>query len=97
MEKCDTDLRSMLKEEKLGLEERKKIAIGIRRGIDYLAKLGIQHHDLKPENILIMDGIPKIIDFGVVMDASGRESYRQMGYTRRGSKFNYFYCLCKFP
>ena len=95
MEKCSTDLRCLLKEEKLGLEERKKIAIGVRHGIDYLAKLGIQHHDLKPENILVMGGTPKIIDFGVVMDASGRESYRQMGYTRRGSKFNYFYSLCK--
>jgi len=96
MEICDSDLRTKLKEQKLSLEERKKIAIGVRRGIDYLTEIGIRHHDVKPENILLKNGEAKIIDFGVVMDASGRQSFREMGYTRRGSKFKYFYSLCKF-
>ena len=96
MEKAGEDLRSVLKQEKIGIDERKKIAIGVRSGFAYLREVGIRHHDLKPENILLKNGIAKIIDFGVICDISGRESYRQMGYTRRGSKFKYFYSLCKF-
>ena len=74
MEKADEDLRTILKEEKIGIEKRKKIAEGI--------KIGIFHFDLKMENILILDGIPKIIDFGLVMDQTGRSGYREMGYTQ---------------
>ena len=34
-----------------------------------------------------MNGVPKIIDFGLVSEKTGRIGYREMGYTRRGSKF----------
>jgi tRNA A-37 threonylcarbamoyl transferase component Bud32 len=85
-----------LKEEKIGIEERKKIAEGISNGWEYLEEIGIYHYDLKMENILIVGGIPKIVDFGLVFEATGRSGYREMGYTRRGSKFRYGRALCKF-
>jgi serine/threonine protein kinase len=96
MEKGGEDLRKILKEEKIGIEERKKIAEGIKNGFEYLKKIGILHFDLKMENVLMVDGIPKIIDFGLVCEYSGRSGYREMGYARRGSKFREYRALCKF-
>ena len=95
MEKAEEDLRTILKEEKIGIEERKKIAEGIANGFIYLAKIGIGHFDRKMENILMLNGIPKIIDFGLVYEETGRIGYREMGYTRRGTKFRNQAALCK--
>jgi serine/threonine protein kinase len=96
MEKAGEDLRTILKEEKIGIKERKKIAEGILNGFIYLQKIGIGHFDRKMENILLLNGIPKIIDFGLVFEETGRNGYREMGYTRRGSKFRNQGALCKF-
>ena len=96
MEKAGKDLRTTLKEEKIGIEERKKIAEGILKGFVYLEKIGINHYDLKLENILMMNGIPKIIDFGLVYEETGRKGYREMGYARRGTKFRNNCSLRKF-
>ncbi|CBY14413.1 unnamed protein product [Oikopleura dioica] len=87
MEKADEDLRTVLKKEKIGIEKRKKIAEGILVGIVHLQNIGIWHCDRKLENILLMDGIPKIIDFGLIRDRIGRSGYYEMGYARKGSKF----------
>ncbi|CBY10826.1 unnamed protein product [Oikopleura dioica] len=87
MEKADEDLRTVLKAEKIGIQKRKKIAEGIVDGFIYLNKIGIYHFDKKLENVLLMDGIPKIIDFGLILETTGRSGYREMGYTRKGSKF----------
>ena len=96
IEKADEDLRTILKDGKIDIEERKNIAKGIKNGYDYLLKIGIDHFDLKMENILILDGIPKIIDFGLVLERTGRSGYRQMGYARNGSKFRMGAALRKF-
>jgi hypothetical protein len=88
MPKAEQDLRTALKTEKLRLNERKMIAIDLKRANDYLNKIGITHCDLKPDNILLRDGVPLITDFGLIMDTSNRISYRQMGYVRKGSKYN---------
>ena len=98
MEFCETDLRKLLKRQDGGptFQERKKIAIGLINGFDYLKKIGIEHFDKKPENVLIKDGIPKWTDFGLIRETCGRESYRQMGYARRGSKFRFSRNLSKF-
>jgi tRNA A-37 threonylcarbamoyl transferase component Bud32 len=96
MEKAGEDLRKILKEEKIGIEERKKIAEGIANGFVYLNKIGIWHYDRKLENILLLNGIPKIIDFGLVYETTGRNGYREMGYARRGSKFRVQAALRKF-
>ena len=72
MEKAGDDLRTILKEEKIGIDERKKIVKGIKNGFGYLVKIGISHYDQKLENILLLNGIPKIIDFGLVCESTGR-------------------------
>ncbi|CBY42905.1 unnamed protein product [Oikopleura dioica] len=87
LEKCDKNVRAELKNENLDLEERKKIAKGLKNGFDYLKKVGIFHFDKKLENFLLLGGVVKLCDFGLVRELSGRKSYRQMGYCRRGSKF----------
>ena len=45
MEKADVDLRTVLKEEKIEIQERKKIAEGIYNGWNYLYDIGIFHYD----------------------------------------------------
>jgi serine/threonine protein kinase len=96
MEKCERDLQKELKKENLNLEERKKIATGIIAGFQYLKKIGIYHHDRKLSNFLLIGGEVKICDFGLVEENSGRRSYRQLGYTRRGTKYQNNFALCKF-
>ena len=96
MEKCDKNVRNELKNENCDLEERKKIAIGLKNGFEYLMEVGIEHFDKKLENFLLLGGVVKICDFGLVSEWTGRRSYRQMGYCRRGSKFRYEWALCKF-
>jgi len=96
MEKAEEDLRTVLKKEKIGIEKRKKIAEGILNGFVYLKNIGIGHFDRKLENILLKDGIPKIIDFGLIYEKTGRTGYREMGYARKGSKFRENTALCKF-
>ena len=87
MELADENLRTLLKEERIDLRQRKTIANGILDGFFDLFDCGIGHFDRKMENILLIDGVPKIIDFGLVYEETGRNGYREMGYTRRGSKY----------
>ena len=96
MEKCDENLREKLKKGNPTLEERKKIAIGIRSGLEYLRKVGIEHYDQKLANFLLIGDVAKVSDFGLVWEHSGRRSYRKLGYTRRGTKYRNNYDLCKF-
>ena len=77
------------------LAERKKIAEGIQAGLKYLDKVGILHLDRKLANFLLIGDVPKVCDFGLVLEWSGRESYRKLGYTRRGSKYGDDEALCK--
>ena len=95
MEKADGTLREKLKEDRLNLDERKKIATGIRNGLAYLEKVGITHLDRKLENFLLFGDEAKVCDFGLVRDESGRRSYRQLGYARRGSKYRNIEAICK--
>ena len=96
MEKCDGDLQKELKKDNFNFDERKKIATGIEAGFKYLEKIGIEHRDRKLSNFLLIGGEVKICDFGIVSEISGRRSYRQLGYARRGSKYKVQEALCKF-
>ena len=95
MEKCDGDLQKALKKDNLNFDERKKITTGIEAGFGYLKKIGIDHCDKKLSNLLLIGDEVKICDFGLVQEKSGRRSYRQLGYTRRGSKYKDDQALCK--
>ena len=68
----------------------------LRKGLQYLFEIGLEHNDQKLENIVLFGENPKWIDFGVMHDHTGNESYRRMGYVRRGSKFRHFQALCKY-
>jgi len=96
LEKCDKNVRNELKNENLDLEERKKIAKGLENGFDYLMEVGIYHNDKKLENFLLLCGVAKIFDFGLVEEKTGKRSYREMGYCRRGRKYRDGRALCKF-
>ena len=96
MEKCEGNLRQKLKNDKLDLGQRKKIATGIQAGLKYLENVGIVHKDKKLANFLLIGDVAKVCDFGLVVERSGRRSYRQLGYTRRGSKYRNKFALCKF-
>ena len=96
MEKCDGSLREELERDNFDLKERKKIAKGLKSGFEYLKKIGIFHKDRKLENLLMIGEVAKICDFGVVSEYSGRKSYRQLGYSKRGSKYRNAGALCKF-
>ena len=96
MEKAGEELRTVLKEERMDIGDRKNIATGILDGLVYLVKVGIFHCDRKLENFLLKNGVQKIIDFGLVKEKTGRSGYRQMGYARTGSKFRNNQALCKF-
>ena len=95
MEKAGDDLRKVLKNGTIQIGERKKIAGEILDGLNYLWKNGIKHCDRKLENILLENGEPKIIDFGLVFETTGKSGYRQMGYARCGSNYRYNPALCK--
>ncbi|CBY31699.1 unnamed protein product [Oikopleura dioica] len=93
LEKCDGNLRTELKNESLNLEERKKIAIELKAGFDYLRIVGIWHCDQKLDNFLMLGGVTKICDFGLIEETTRRRSYRQMGYCRNGTKFRNTWAL----
>ena len=95
MEKCDQDIRPLLKENRLILLERMRIAEGVVKGFHYLFSIGIAHYDKKLENFLLLGDEPRICDFGLVTETTGRIGYQQMGYTRKGSKFRHNVALGK--
>ena len=56
-------------QEKLSLDKRLELFVGICRAVQHAHQKGIVHRDLKPANILVskVDGqpVPKVIDFGI--------------------------------
>jgi len=84
MELADTDLWKILEKNLISWIDRKRLLLELHDGYKYLEQIGIHHYDLKLTNILLKDGRIKICDFGLVWDETSRQSYRQMGYSRRG-------------
>jgi serine/threonine protein kinase len=95
MEKANGTLKTILKQE-TDIDDRIDMAEVIWSGFSYLEKIGIEHFDFKIDNVLLLNGVPKIIDFGLICETTGRTGYRKMGYSRRGSKFRHSLALGNF-
>jgi hypothetical protein len=62
MELCKDNLEDLPKP--LETERATKIVLDIAEGLKYAHSKDITHRDLKPANILLIDGVPKIMDWG---------------------------------
>ena len=87
MPKAECDLWDILKENRLSWEPRKIILKKYYDGFGYLRKIGLRYYDRKPANILMHHGEPKICDFGLACMSKPKEAFQQMGYLRKGAKF----------
>jgi eukaryotic-like serine/threonine-protein kinase len=62
------NLRSIIRENKLTKDEKKKLVIQLFTGLEFAHKNQIIHRDIKPENILISKNLElKIGDFGLAL------------------------------
>lgn len=59
------DLRFMIDQERVGVEDLAQIARGALEGLDYLHQKSLWHCDIKPSNILWTNTGAKLIDFNV--------------------------------
>lgn len=90
MEFCDETLRSYIarRNQKLTVASRKRIALQILYGINYIHHKGLLHRDLSLQNILLKvfdDGavLVKLSDFGLVKDLDS--TFTRTGTDMRGT------------
>lgn len=66
MEKCSTDLKSLLiKKKVLTEEETVEVMLDVLEGLKHLALNGFMHCDIKPSNILLTPEGAKLTDFAL--------------------------------
>ncbi|WP_303748021.1 serine/threonine-protein kinase [Stenotrophomonas pigmentata] len=62
----------------LSMRERVELLVKVAEGVQHAHQKGVIHRDLKPGNVLVcsVDGqaMPKIIDFGIAVEAEGAET-----------------------
>ena len=75
------DLSAMILERlPYGLEEKRRILVGVADGLDYAHQRGVIHRDIKPSNVRVLeDGTAKIMDYGIAKTISSTT-----GMTRAG-------------
>jgi serine/threonine protein kinase len=68
-------LRERLSEGPMAIDEARRIAVAIARGLAEAHRSGVLHRDIKPENILLTDrGEVKLTDFGIARMSAGNET-----------------------
>ncbi len=53
------------------LEDKIELIHQLLQALAYLHRRGVLHRDLKPDNVLVIDGVVRILDFGLSMSATG--------------------------
>jgi serine/threonine protein kinase len=71
-ETLDDKIKSM----SLSLEQSMDIMRHILSAVKFLHSIRISHHDLKPNNIIFVDGVPKLLDFGLSYCWETDDSFR---------------------
>ncbi|MBK5257646.1 MAG: serine/threonine protein kinase [Vicinamibacteria bacterium] len=69
------------RENRLPVEESRRIMIEIADALDYAHKLGIVHRDIKPDNVLIEEGTGRtmLMDFGVAKALGAGQTMTEIG------------------
>ncbi|MBL4848060.1 MAG: protein kinase [Planctomycetes bacterium] len=58
--------------------EAAQILEELSRGVHHVHERGLLHRDLKPENVILVDGSPRLTDFGLTRDVDPRLSGTQL-------------------
>ncbi|MCR9243500.1 MAG: serine/threonine-protein kinase [bacterium] len=64
----------------MAIEERITLFLAVCDAVEHAHRHGVIHRDLKPENVLVVDGQPKVLDFGIAR-VHGEASREQMTMT----------------
>jgi len=73
MDLADSDLSSLIQNNKLSKDEKIKVIFDVMAGLEFLHNRGLIHRDMKPENILLFNGVYKISDFGLIKNLNPKK------------------------
>lgn len=81
MELADCDLLDYIGRRSLSEEDIKAMFFQLCDAVAHCHSNGIAHRDLKPENILMVNGTPRLADFGCAMDTfvEGETCFKRCG------------------
>lgn len=87
-------LDDKIKSGTLTFQQTMEIIRQIWNAIAFLHSIGISHNDLKPNNVIFVDGVPKLIDFGLSYRWETETSFRTYrngtpGYKHENPTTNY--------
>jgi serine/threonine protein kinase len=83
-EYVEKNLYQVMKEHdnKMDIEDIKKVMFEILEGLAYIHKNGFFHRDMKPENVLMNGMMVKIADFGLAREIRSKPPYTDYVSTR---------------